>query len=216
MSVIDSDLDRLEREAFRTSNDTGFEELGRAVMMLAFAWFPLAFTLLDHASSRERSDQFALVVVLLPPILAFIGIDKLKRRDIAQRLGTFKPSSARRRRQRLAVVIPMIVTAAALTIAFLEFGDTSRFSGVRFAVTAVTFGVCGLIVARLTEQPRQRYLGWLTGIGFGFWLGFGPGGLAALGMAAVGLVYLIIGVVVVRRFHRRHPVLPTAGPDVRV
>lgn len=215
MDAISSDLDRLERQAFRTSNDTGYEELSRAVMFFALAWFSLAFRLVDPVGSGGGFTQFIPAVICLPPIVIFLWIDKLKLRDVARRLGTFKPSRARRRRQLLAIVIPMIVTATALIAALVEFGDASHFSGGRIAVTAVTFGACGLIEARLTEQPRQRYLGWLMGIGFGVWLGFGSGLLSTLAMTAVGTTFLAIGLVVVRRFHRKHPVLPTAGHDVR-
>ena len=215
MDAISSDLDRLERQAFRTSNDTGYEELSRAVMFFALAWFSLAFRLVDPVGSGGGFTQFIPAVICLPPIVIFLWIDKLKLRDVARRLGTFKPSRARRQRQQIAVVISLGITVAGLVFALAEFGDVSHFSGGRLAALAITFGSCGLVVAQLTEQPRQRYLGWLMGIGFGVWLGFGSGLLSTLAMTAVGTTFLAIGLVVVRRFHRKHPVLPTAGHDVR-
>jgi hypothetical protein len=53
------------------------------------------------------------------------------------------------------------------------------------------------------------------GIGSGVWLGFGSGLLSTLAMTAVGTTFLAVGLVVVRRFHRQHPVLPTAGRVAR-
>jgi len=215
VDAISTDLGRLEREAFHTSNDTGYEELTRAVMFFALAWMTLAFRLVAPVGSDGWFTQFTPAVILLPPTVIFLWIDKLKRRDVAQRLGTFKPSRARRQRQQIAVVISLGITVAGLVFAPAKFGDVSHFSGGRLAALAITFGICGLVVAQLTEQPRQRYLGWLMGIGSGVWLGFGSGLLSTLAMTAVGTTFLAIGLVVVRRFHRKHPVLSTAGHNVR-
>jgi hypothetical protein len=217
VSAFDSDMERLEREAFRTSNDTGFEELTVAATMLSLAWVTLAFRLVGPSASQHGSwlAGFAQPIIIVPPILALVWLDRVKAREITQRLGTFKPSRARRRRQRLARIIPVAVVAAALTLALLEFGAVPQLSAGRSAVCVVAFGVSGLIVAWLTEQPRQRYLGWVAGLGFACWLGFGSGLVTTAGMTAVGLVFLAVGLVVLRRFRRQHPVLETAGLDVR-
>lgn len=213
--VSDQELDRLERRAFRTRGDTGFDEISEGLGFLAFASFGLVLQI-GRSLPQKVADQVVMVglsLVLLASLFAWVHVDSLKKRETVGRLGTFKPGAARRRRQRLGTILPFaLVFSAGLVVLWLVGWGEARDDGFNylvFGIMVVVGGTVGLVEAHYTERPRQRALGWLFGVAWG--AAFAGGFLsspAIVAFALAGAVHLAVGIVVLRRFRRENPILP--------
>jgi hypothetical protein len=215
VGVSDEHLARLERQAFRELNDTGFDEIATGLSFLFLASLGALYGLASLVSD-QTADSVGPVVAALA-LLVFFGallfVDWRRKREIGQRLGTVRPGNARRRRQRLGVVIPLSVFVPAGLFALWRVGWGESwddgFNYLVFTVMVIVGGVVGLVEAHFTERPRQRALGWVVGVAWG--AAFAGGFLAApaiVAFALAGAVQLAVGFVVLRRFRRGNPVLP--------
>lgn len=208
-----SDLERLERDAFRKFYEDGLFDIFLGAMMLVLGATALV--------GDWFADELASYVVMLGLGFAVVvPLLVLRRRLLRTRLGTFEPGP--RRRRRISGVRGVLFVS--LAIGFVAFGLAAvAFSGtpstdmvevflpvVWFVNAVVVFG----LMAYLLDVPRFSVYGVLFGAVMPLLIW--PDVLWGVQLAAwailfaLGLAVIAVGLIKLRRFLRLHPPLETA------
>jgi hypothetical protein len=211
-----TDLDRLERDAFRRFYEDGIVDVHAGSMLVVLGIGALLTDRLDNEAS-------IMIVLLALGLLVTVPLLLLRRSLLRSRLGTFRPGPRRRHR----IAANRMVLVGSLVLGVVAFGATAAVThdrggaevlaallpAVWFVNAVVVFGAG----AYLLDVPRFLLLGLLIGTVMPaliwpdlLWghqvhpmLAFGVPGAAVV---AVGLVRLV-------RFLRDYPVLTTGRPD---
>ncbi len=203
----DTDLERLEKEAWRKFYDDGLFDIFLGLML---AMMPLGL-LLDGWFPEPLSRMLALLVVYGSLVGAFT---LLRHRFVKPRIGTIKPSKARRRKvnaTRLALAISVLlgVIVLGVTVALRGTGNASFLNFIPllfFANAVVVFST----MAYFLDVPRFHAYGpafGLTGIVLilprTLW-GIEVPELLVFGMPALAII--TVGAYKLVRFLREYPV----------
>lgn len=204
-----SDLERLERDAFRRFYEDGIFDIYLGLMLLVF----FASAALWEAVEVELvaySGMLALALIVTVPLLWF------RRRLLRQRLGSFRPGPHRRlriTRTRWVLAASVVVGLGAFVLAAVASSGEGSLELITVVVpllwlvnAVVVFGA----MAYLLDVPRFAVYGVVGGLLMPLLIW--PDALWGVQLPAVlvfgtaGLAVIAVGVVKLRRFLRRYPV----------
>ena len=203
-----TDLDKLERDAFRRYYEDGIFDIYLGLMLLAF--------FASAALWEFVEDEGASYVVMIGAALALtVPLLVFRRRLLRERLGTFKPGPRRRVRVTrtrwvllgslilgLAVFVAAAVTVAgaatedlmAVVVPLLWFGNmVVVFGAMAYLLDVPRFYIYGLLGGLI--MPLMIWPEAMWGIELPAWLLFGSAGVALIGF----------GLLKLRRFLQRYP-----------
>lgn len=203
-----SDLDRLERDAFRKFYEDGLFDIFLGSMMLVLG----ASALVTDWFADEVAGYVAMLALGFAVTVPLLVV---RRRLLRARLGTFEPGPRRRRRiagTRGVLFVSLLVGLVAFGLAAVAFSAAPAadiaevlLPVVWFVNAVVVFG----LMAYLLDVPRFYVYGVLFGLVMpllmwpdALW-GMDPSAWAVLGV--LGLAVIAVGLYKLRHFLRRYP-----------
>lgn len=205
-----TDLESLEKQAFRRFYEDGLFDIFLGVMLATMAVGAIAI----DATGNEFTGMLIMVVVAIAIVVTLMVV---RRRLLAARLGEFTPGPARRRRisvVRLALLGSVVL--GLLLFAVVAMGDVSITSlevimpAVWFVNAVVVLGA----MAYLLDVPRFYFYGFLFGTVMPVMIwpdvlwDYRIPPIVAMGVPA--LVAIVIGAVKLNSFLKNYPARPNA------
>jgi hypothetical protein len=208
MTTSLTDLDRLEREAFRRFYDDGLVDVYIGIMLVAMGVASVTF-------DRTDSTAFPMLVLLAAGFGITVPLLLVRRQLLRSRLGSFQPGPTRRsriKRTRLALLVSLVVGVVVLgAVAAAVIDKNTDLLGIAVPLVWAVLGVAVFgCWAHFLDVPRFYFhaLVWSTAMPLLIWpdvlwdyrispwLALGlPGGI----IAAVGIFKLVT-------FLRKYPV----------
>lgn len=204
------DLEALERDAFRRFYEDGLLDVFFGLMLMTMA----VGSVLNEVFESEWQGLIGMLVIAL---VLVVWTQLQRRRLLRSRLGSFVPGPERRRKITMTRVALLASVALGLVLAILVsaiYSDTITVTDIEIIMPAVWFVNAVLVLGAMAyflDVPRLYFYGFLFGsampllilpdvlwdIEIPAWVAFG----------APGLIMVIIGLVLLKRFLAAHPPL---------
>ncbi len=209
-----TDLNRLERDAFRKFYEDGLFDVFMGLMLATMA---LGAVLSDWLGGEAAgmAGMLGLAFILV------VGLLSLRRRLLLSRLGTFQPGPERRRKisaTRLALIGSVVVGFVVAAAAAAAYGPGIPVSSFEILMPLVWFLNAVVVMGAMAyflDVPRFLLLGLVFGLAMPLLVwpdvmwGIRLSPLVAFGAPAAVIVG--VGLIKLRRFLREYPPLAREG-----